>query len=492
MMNESGLHVNTRPRPIAPSEGNGVHFRLSAVRAQGPAPEGSGISDEMPDKSVIFIGSHLGYPMDKTPLGGGAMVGLQLIRHWARMQKVRLSVIGSGPEAPSPDVPYLQLPAASGSPDLVRMSEGRYARFCREFESAVTRRLMEDPHRSDPSQTALVVNDLSESPDLTALSEFGYPIVSLWHVDVVDFFNRIYLGDKLSPERLTKSWEWLECRGLARVFPDVLRLVFQKQRAAVRNARLLVVPSRRMADTLRRCYPGTVSKSNADAPGILVLPWGGWDEPFSAEEIEIERERLAEAYGLRPDTLVLMTLSRISPEKGIHYLLEALRILEDDENFKWPDVRLLICGEPAFMRGPAYHRKVRTAAGRLRRTRVIFPGYLSPPAKKAHFRLADLFVSPSVHESYGLTLVEAMREGLPVLASDHYGVEEIVGPSCGRSVAFGNSARRASNLADGIKDLLSDPRSLEAMGAQSRSTSEGMRFEQSAGKLLDAVVDTIG
>ena len=51
-----------------------------------------------------------------------------------------------------------------------------------------------------------------------------------------------------------------------------------------------------------------------------------------------------------------------------------------------------------------------------------------PLNPREHIRLAELFVSPSVHESYGLTLVEAMRAGLPILASDHHGVAEILRP----------------------------------------------------------------
>jgi len=90
------------------------------------------------------------------------------------------------------------------------------------------------------------------------------------------------------------------------------------------------------------------------------------------------------------------------------------------------DLCLFVCGEPAFMRGASYAGKVRALAGRLRRTRVVFPGYLGPERKKAYFRLADLFVSPSIHESYGLSVVEAMKAGLPVLASHQGGLAEVV------------------------------------------------------------------
>ena len=45
---------------------------------------------------IVFIASHLGYPMDRTPLGGGAMVGLHLARRWAADPALRLAALGSG------------------------------------------------------------------------------------------------------------------------------------------------------------------------------------------------------------------------------------------------------------------------------------------------------------------------------------------------------------------------------------------------------------
>ena len=49
-------------------------------------------------------------------------------------------------------------------------------------------------------------------------------------------------------------------------------------------------------------------------------------------------------------------------------------------------------------------------------------------------------MSPSVHESYGLNVVEALRAGLPVLASDHYGVRDILKDEYGVRVPYGSLA----------------------------------------------------
>ncbi|MFH1725149.1 MAG: glycosyltransferase family 4 protein [Elusimicrobiota bacterium] len=509
-------------------------------------------------RNVVFIGSHLGYPMDRTPLGGGGMVGLQLVRHWAglggapsrgKSGDFRLTVLGSGAHDPTPERPgvsYLQLPSRPGSPDLVRLSEMGYARFCRRFEAATTAYLLDNPRIFEPRRTAVIVNDISESPDLDRLAGAGYRILSIWHVDVVDFFNRLYLGGLLAPERWTRAFARIERWGLARCVPDVLRLVFQKQRRVVERSAVLALPSRRMAETIRRCYGGRdggrpternreevpppddvggrpternreevpppddvggrpTERNREEVPPpddvggrpleerILIAPWGGWRESFSEEAVALEASRLRAHYHLRPGSRVVLTLSRISPEKGIHLLLEALRRLEGSPRFRATDVCLFICGETAFMRGESYGRRVRAAAERLRRFRVFFPGYLAPVEKQAYFRLADLFVSPSLHESYGLTIVEAMRAGLPILASDHYGGDEILDPSYGRTVPYGDAGLRPRLLAVGLEEMLGDPAGLRRMGRRAReaSASARMDFAGTARRLLDAALALI-
>jgi glycosyltransferase involved in cell wall biosynthesis len=186
-----------------------------------------------------------------------------------------------------------------------------------------------------------------------------------------------------------------------------------------------------------------------------------------------------------------MTLSRISPEKGIHLLLEALRGLETRPGFEGKDVCLFVCGEPAFMRGEAYARRVRRAAAKLERFRVFFPGYLSAFDKQVYFRLAELFVSPSLHESYGLTLVEAMRAGLPLLASDHYGVDETLDPSYGVKVPYRRASERAARLEEGLAGLLSDPDRLRSMGELARKAAGRMTFSGAARSLLDAALGMV-
>ena len=140
------------------------------------------------------------------------------------------------------------------------------------------------------------------------------------------------------------------------------------------------------------------------------------------------------------------------------------------------------------MQGAAYMRRVRRLASRLARVRAFFPGYLGPVEKNAYFKIADLFASPSVHESYGLNVVEAMQAGLPILASDHYGIRDILKEEFGRSVSYADLKLAPKLMAAALKDLLVDKPALRGMGERARRAGESMSFAKAAGSVLEAAL----
>lgn len=438
----------------------------------------------MTGNQVVFIGSHLGYPMEKTPLGGGAMVGLQLARHWARTGREGLWVLGSGPESPAPGLRYVRLPErGAGAKALVSLSELEYARFCRRFEAATTDWVFGQGF--DPRRTCVIVNDISEGPTLTRLATAGFPIVSLWHVDVVDYFNRLYLKEAVRVESLTRSYDRLFALGAAGVLPDLLKLVFEKQRQTVAHSDRMIFPSNAMARTIERCYRPAGFSSRG-----VVVPWGIWDHDARLAEDSAQVAALRAHYQIGTDTTVLMTLSRISPEKGIHLLLEALRLLERDGGLP-RDTCLFVCGEAAFMQGAAYFKQVRRAADRLKKVRAFFPGYLDDARKQAYYRLAHLFVSPSIHDSYGLNIVEAMQAGLPILASDHYGVQDILQDGFGVKVRYPSLSGAPKLLAPALSSLLADRGRLAAMGRGARLAANEMPFERAAQRVWSNAMELL-
>jgi glycosyltransferase involved in cell wall biosynthesis len=372
---------------------------------------------------VIYSAAHAEFP-DTEPLGGGKAVADYLIREWRQRQPFPLRILSPrtmGMLDETHPCPSEEGKAAGGSPPpeglgvglfrlhkpLVEMSELEYARFCRRFERATTAEIL----KRDPRTCGILSNDISEGPDFATLGRRGYRIATIFHVDVVEYFTKFYLHNLVRPEWLAR-WQWF---GL---MPDVLRLVFQKQYDCVRHSTRIVVPSIPMRETILRCYPW------CPAEKIVVLPWGNivtkdqsvaavYDRRPSApcEESALTERR----YNLTNDEFVMMTLSRLSPEKGIERLLRALRLVPGK-------FRVLICGAAAYMKGKRYERTLR----RLADERVEFLGHVSGPEKVALLRRADLFVSPSRHESYGLTIAEAQAAGCRVISHNHYGASGTV------------------------------------------------------------------
>jgi glycosyltransferase involved in cell wall biosynthesis len=351
--------------------------------------------------------------------------------------------------------------APSGG-DLVKFGERAYARFCREFERASTAEIL----RHDPAQTVVLANDISEGPDFPGLGARGYRIYTIYHVDVVAYVAAIYGHGLIAPET-TVSWY----RRLRWCLPEMAKLVWEKQEASVRHSRGLIVPSEGMREVLLRCYPDCARDK------VHVLPWGNWNPDTPGDP-----ERLRREFGVPENARVLLALSRISPEKGQDLLLDALLEWERRDDFPTYPLWLFICGDAAFMQGQRFFEGLHKRAARLRRTRVVFPGYVTGERKRAFLALADLYVFPSRHESYGLTLMEALAAGLPAVCLDTTGARSVMREEFGALVP-------PSGLRSAIARLLADEGGLKRMGASAREFARSQRFSDRAAELAEIIAD---
>lgn len=414
-------------------------------------------------RQVLYLAAHGGFAGQAVPLGGGAAVANMLEAEWRQTSPFELRLVG-------PAILGARAPSAQ---DLVRFSESRYAAFCREFRTAATAEAL----RHNPRETALLVNDISEGPEFRRLAHAGFHIVTLYHVDVIAYISTIYLRGVVGAPALANWWERLRWAPV----PAILRLIFDQQRDSLQSSARAVVPSSGMKELLLRSYP--------DVPPdrIEVLNWGAHEEqaqPGARAQIEAE-------FGVGRGEPVLVCLSRLSPEKGHDTLLDAL--LEGERHGWLPrPLWLFICGEPAFMFGQRYAASLRRLSARLRHTRVVFPGYVSGARKRAFLQAADLYVFPSRHESYGLTLVEALAAGAPCVSLDHSGARDILTPETGATVASRPSATLPGRLAKVIADLLADPGRRARMGQAARRWAAAHPFRTSAERLARSLQPDAG
>lgn len=410
-------------------------------------------------RRVIYAAAHAGFPVE-APLGGGAAVARMLEAEWRRTRPFELEMI----------TPAILGPGAPAGHELASYGEREYAAFCRDFSEAATRRILS----CDPRTTAVLVNDISEAPDFAALARAGFRITTIYHVDVVAYIAAIYLRGWLAPRRLAQAWRAAAAVGVARLSPLILRLIFERQQQSLAHSAAVVVPSAGMKGLLLESWP------EARGDRIHVVPWGA--PPAGAAARRQDVEALRHEFGLQPEERVLLALSRISPEKGQDLLLESLAEWERVRGASVPPVRLLICGAPAYMQGEAYMAKLRRLAARLRRIRVDFPGHVTGARKQAFFALADVFVFASRHESYGLTLMEALAAGLPAVALASDGAREIVQPDFGLLVPR-ESAR--AGLWRAVEALLGDEERRRRMSEAACAYAAARPFSLAAARLAE-------
>jgi glycosyltransferase involved in cell wall biosynthesis len=114
---------------------------------------------------------------------------------------------------------------------------------------------------------------------------------------------------------------------------------------------------------------------------------------------------------------IVLFLGRITIQKGPDWFLYAARKVLD----KNPDVKFIFAGE-----GDMEAMIINKAAELGMADKVLFSGFLKGTDIDKAYQMADLYVMPSVSEPFGITPLEAMQNGTPVLMSKQSGVSEVV------------------------------------------------------------------
>ena len=194
------------------------------------------------------------------------------------------------------------------------------------------------------------------------------------------------------------------------------RLLTPFNRSILRNAAAVTALSRSLGEAAR-AFTSTVNYE--------VIPNGVDTSKFSPP--------LRRSGGAQ--SVKLLCVSRLVEWKGIHYLVQAI------DRMKRADLSLTICGT-----GP-YEAELRRLVNRLNLgSQIALRGAVPHDELPDIYRAADLFVLPSLGDSFGQVFTEAMACGLPIVAADQGGVPEVV--------------------IDGRNGLLTRPRDVEDLAAK--------------------------
>lgn len=201
----------------------------------------------------------------------------------------------------------------------------------------------------------------------------------------------------------------------------------------------VIAPSQPMLDALRSYGV----KSHAE-----VIPTGLQEHSFVPGDGPGFRRR----YGIAPDRPVMLFVGRVAHEKNIGFLLRmALQVKHSR-----PDILLVLAGE-----GPALEQLRKEAQALGLQDNTLFLGYLDRKTELNDcYRMADVFVFSSLTETQGLVLLEAMAQGVPVVAVAEMGTKSILFEGKGALIA----PQDEKGFAERVLGLLANPEHGRALG----------------------------
>ncbi|MEO1248325.1 MAG: glycosyltransferase family 4 protein [Pseudomonadota bacterium] len=187
------------------------------------------------------------------------------------------------------------------------------------------------------------------------------------------------------------------------------------------------------------------------------------------------------ATGAQGRGVELVCVASLTARKGHRFLFEALAGLRDRD---WH----LTCA------GGAQHEPQTAAAiaeqiDRLSlRDRISLAGELSGQSLDRGYRDAHVFVLPSLHEGYGMVLVEALARGLPIISTTAGAIPDVVPEDAGLLVAPAN----ATALRKALADLIDHPEKRNRLAEGARRARDGLRPWADAVSEFDAALQRIG
>ena len=243
---------------------------------------------------------------------------------------------------------------------------------------------------------------------------------------------------------------------------DAIRLRIERRNYADRRYLCVVACSRRVQRELGGHY-------DVPASDVTVIPSGVDAQEFSPERTGRERTDFRSSLGYGPDHTVLLFVGNEFARKGLKTLIQALGLLRDRS------LRLLVCGDGS----PETYMRLARELGVA--DRIRFEGHVKGVAR--YFSASDIFVFPTLHEAFGLVILEAMASGLPVIVSKAAGAAEDHLRD-GREGMLLDDPTDAARLARNIRSVIERPDRGRAFGEAGRMRASELTWEVCAAAWL--------
>jgi glycosyltransferase involved in cell wall biosynthesis len=187
------------------------------------------------------------------------------------------------------------------------------------------------------------------------------------------------------------------------------------------------------------------------------------------------RQRAARILGIEPP--YVLTLATDEPRKNLKTLLQAYARLPEDTP------RLVLANAGSWGQGPIYEM-VREAGIE---DRVRFTGYVPEAVLPDLYAGARCFVFPSIYEGFGLSILEAMACGAPVVAGNRSAIPEVAGDA-----AILVDTTNVAELAEGMNRVLSNKETRDRLRARAPGQAARYSWQRTAREtraVYEAVLD---
>jgi glycosyltransferase involved in cell wall biosynthesis len=238
------------------------------------------------------------------------------------------------------------------------------------------------------------------------------------------------------------------CRSVVTIH-DCIHLMFPQylpNRAAYVYARASMWSAARQAHrilTVSEASKRDIMHFFSVPPEKVVVVYNAIEERFAATPSAEAIERVRERYQLSHQ--FVLYVGNIRPHKNLVRLIEAFAELRTRG---FDDLKLLIIGDE-ISKLPALRRAVHSH--KLHK-HVRFLGYLEDETLAILYRLAAVFVFPSLYEGFGLPPIEAMASGTPVVTSNVSSMPEVA-----EDAAVLVDPYNVASIVEGIARVLTDP-----------------------------------
>jgi glycosyltransferase involved in cell wall biosynthesis len=169
---------------------------------------------------------------------------------------------------------------------------------------------------------------------------------------------------------------------------------------------------------------------------------------------------------------IILFIGALETRKGVEYLIKAVPEIAKEIS----EVKILVVGDGKMK------SKLQCLAHDLRvEDSILFTGYLPDEELGVLYDVADVFVLPSLYETFSLVILEAMTHGIPVVTTDIAGTRALV-KSGHNGLAI--EPRSPKRLASAIVRVLLDDRFAKEIGEKGKQTSIKYSWDRAASEMI--------